>query len=143
MEYINFNDPKVPIGKRKQAYVKYAVSRGTSLEEAKRQANKKFGFERTEKWIALIGNAGDMDLPSMRGYSWADAARDAGVPVHRCKSCIIVCDGVYSPFDICDGFDIIPNTWKHFGRSLPHWNDYKAWAEKNGYKVSRINWITP
>ncbi len=41
--FVDFKDPNVPVGKRKQAYVKWAVSKGTSLELAKKQANKKFG----------------------------------------------------------------------------------------------------
>ena len=47
MKFIDFNDTSIPTGKRKQAYVKYAVSKGTSLLEAQRQANKKFGYTRT------------------------------------------------------------------------------------------------
>ena len=47
MSYIDFNDASVPIGKRKQAYVKYAVSKGTTLIAAQRQANKKFGYTST------------------------------------------------------------------------------------------------
>ena len=51
-EHIDFNDNKVPIGKRKQAYIKWAVSKGTDLISAKRQANKKFGFEMKEGLLA-------------------------------------------------------------------------------------------
>ena len=42
MKYIDFNDESLPIGKRKQAYIKFAVSKGTDIVSAKRQANKKF-----------------------------------------------------------------------------------------------------
>ena len=44
MEYINWNDTSIPLGKRKVAYVKWAMSRGTPERTAKIQANKKFGF---------------------------------------------------------------------------------------------------
>lgn len=52
--YIDFNDDTIPIGKRKQAYVKWAVSKGTSLKKAKIQANKKFGFKKTDKKLLII-----------------------------------------------------------------------------------------
>lgn len=144
MEYVDFNNPKIPIGKRKQAYVRWAVSQGTPLWKAKRLANKKFGFERKGRWIARIGNACDMDLPSMRSYSWRDAAMDAGCPDPRkCQSIIIVCDSTYAAFDICEGFDILPNSWQNFERSLPTWQNCEEWAKQNGYKVTPINWICP
>ena len=47
MKYVDFNDASLSIGKRKQAYVKYAVSKGTSLIVAQRQANRKFGYTTT------------------------------------------------------------------------------------------------
>jgi len=53
-EFINFNDESLPIGKRKQAYVKWAVSKGTDLDDAKKQANRKFGFEKKGKLLALV-----------------------------------------------------------------------------------------
>lgn len=34
MKYINFNDETIPIGKRKQAYVKWAVSKGTDIDSS-------------------------------------------------------------------------------------------------------------
>jgi len=54
MEYINFNDTSIPIGKRKQAYIKWAVSKGTDIISAKKQANKKFGFEKKEGIFAIV-----------------------------------------------------------------------------------------
>jgi hypothetical protein len=54
MKYINFNDDKLPIGKRKQAYVKWATSQGTDIVSAKRQANKKFGFEKKSGIFAIV-----------------------------------------------------------------------------------------
>jgi hypothetical protein len=53
-KFVDFNDEKLPIGKRKQAYVKWAVNKGTSIESAKRQANKKFGFEMKEGLFAIV-----------------------------------------------------------------------------------------
>lgn len=144
MEYIDFNDSRIPIGKRKRAYVAWAIKNGTPAIRAKRQANKKFGFERKGKFIARIGNADYMDLPSFRDYSWADAAMDAGCPdPRRCKSVIIVCDSTYSSFDICEGFDIVPNSWANFGKSYPTWENCEKWAKENGYTLGRINWLCP
>lgn len=54
MEYINFNDEKLPIDKRKEAYIKWAVSKGTKLIEAQRQANKKFVFEKKEGVLFML-----------------------------------------------------------------------------------------
>ena len=59
MKYIDFNDPKIPIGKRKQAYVKYAISKGTSRANACRQANSKFGFELKPKTLFVLCMYGD------------------------------------------------------------------------------------
>ncbi len=42
-EFVDFNDTSVPIGKRKQAYVRYVVSKGTDLDKARIQASRKFG----------------------------------------------------------------------------------------------------
>ena len=69
MEYINFNDEKIPLGKRKQAYVKYAMSKGTPEIEAKRQANKKFGFEQQEGIFAIVL---DWGRTSQRSFSGSD-----------------------------------------------------------------------
>lgn len=145
MTYIDFNDPKVPLGKRKVAYVKWAMSKGTSEKQARIQANKKFGFVRKGKWIARIGNADCMDLPSFRDFTWADAACGAGCPdPRRCESVIIVCDCTYSSFDICDGFDIVPRTWIDTPRrDLPTWENCEEWARVHGYKLGHINWLTP
>lgn len=54
MEYIDFNDESLPIGKRKQAYIKFAVSKGTDIVSAKRQANKKFGFKKKLGIFAIV-----------------------------------------------------------------------------------------
>lgn len=49
--FVDFNDKNITLGKRKVAYVKYVTSKyGTSLIEAQRQANKKFGYD--EKSLA-------------------------------------------------------------------------------------------
>lgn len=47
MKFVDFNDESLPLGKRKVAYVKWAVSKGTTLIVAQRQANKKFGYSET------------------------------------------------------------------------------------------------
>ena len=141
-KYINFNDERIPVGKRKVAYVKYAVAHGTPLEVAKKQANRKFGYERKGKYIVRIGNARDMDLPSMRGYTWAQAAMDAGAPhPDKCVSLIVLCDSVYSPFDLADGFSVLPNSWGKTLPDWPTWENCEDWAKAHGYKVCGINWI--
>lgn len=72
MEFINFNDEKLPIGKRKQAYIKWAVSKGTDLITAKRQANKKFGFEQKYGLCVLYKDYGRMSQNSFRHSSIFD-----------------------------------------------------------------------
>jgi hypothetical protein len=68
MKYIDFNDEKLPIGKRKQAYIKWAVSKGTDIEQAKKQANRKFGFEKKPGIIALVTDySGRMQQRSFTG----------------------------------------------------------------------------
>lgn len=62
MKYVDFNDTKIPIGKRKQAYLKWAMLKGTSEMEAKKQANKKFGFEQKECLLAIVQDYGDRML---------------------------------------------------------------------------------
>ena len=54
MKYIDFNDGNIPVGKRKQAYVKWAISKGVDITLAKRQANKKFGFEKKPGIFAIV-----------------------------------------------------------------------------------------
>lgn len=66
-KYVNFNDESLPIGKRKQAYVKWAVSQGTKLDAAKRQANKKFGFEKKAGIFAIVSDYGRTEQRSYRG----------------------------------------------------------------------------
>ncbi len=56
---MDFNDKSIPIGKRKQAYVKWAVSKGTDIIKAKRQANKKFGFEKKTGIFAIVKDWGE------------------------------------------------------------------------------------
>jgi len=58
MKYIDFNDASLPIGKRKQAYVKWAISKGTDPLKAKIQANKKFGFEKKPGIFAIVKDWG-------------------------------------------------------------------------------------
>ena len=63
MAFIDFNDETIPVGKRKVAYVKYAMRNGTSEMIARRQANKKFGFEIKENYLLIIIVAGS--------FSWS------------------------------------------------------------------------
>ena len=67
MKYIDFNDESIPIGKRKQAYVKWVVSKGTDIFSAKRQANKKFGFEEKAGLLAIVKDWGRMHQTSFTG----------------------------------------------------------------------------
>lgn len=65
-KYIDFNDNKISIGKRKQAYVKWAISKGTDEIIAKRQANIKFKFEQKEGILAVVTDMGGM----FERYQW-------------------------------------------------------------------------
>jgi hypothetical protein len=67
MKYIDFNDESLPIGKRKQAYIKFALSKGTDLISAKRQANKKFGFKKKPGIFAIVTDYGRMGQRSFTG----------------------------------------------------------------------------
>ena len=64
MEYVNFNDERIPIGKRKVAYVKWAMSKGTSKIQAQKQANTKFGFEKKGKLLVIY--YGDINYRPIR-----------------------------------------------------------------------------
>ena len=67
MAYIDFNDKTIPIGKRKQSFVKWAVSKGTELAKAKKIANNKFGFEVKPGIFALVVDSGRMHQNSFEG----------------------------------------------------------------------------
>lgn len=54
MGYVDFNDESIPVGKRKQAFVRWAISRGTDPIKAKQIANKKFGFEQKGELVILV-----------------------------------------------------------------------------------------
>ena len=43
-KFIDWNDKSYPIGKRKQAFVKYLMTKDVSNHTARIMANKKFGF---------------------------------------------------------------------------------------------------
>lgn len=60
MKYVDFNDETIPIGKRKVAFVKWAISQGTDPDKAKRIANKKFGFEQRGELVILVVDYGRM-----------------------------------------------------------------------------------
>ena len=45
MAFVDFDDPGVPLGKRKQAFVKWLMQRhGHTLSEARIAAHRKFGY---------------------------------------------------------------------------------------------------
>lgn len=139
MKFVDFNDERIPIGKRKVAYVKYAMAHGTTEKAARMQANRKFGFERKGKYLVLLGNAHCMDLPSFRNYTWEQASC---IDCRKAESVIIVCDEYYAPFDICKGGLLSENTM--FGHLPPSndWREARKWAEENEYKVS-THWLCP
>lgn len=69
-KYIDFNDESIPLGKRKQAYIRWAVyKKGKSMDEAKILANRKFGFEKKGKILALY----HIRSPISRFYSFDEA----------------------------------------------------------------------
>jgi len=69
MAFIDFNDEKQPIGKRKQSYVRWAVSKGTSPIQAKKQANAKFGFAKKEGIFGIVIDYGRLDQRTWGGTS--------------------------------------------------------------------------
>ena len=66
-EFIDFNDSAIPVGKRKQAFVKWATSKGTELYIAKKIANNKFGFKLKPGLFALVIDIGRMHQYSFTG----------------------------------------------------------------------------
>jgi len=129
---VNWDDERIPLGKRKNTYIRYLLSQGIPLINAQKSANKKFGFERKGKYLVLLGNAYYMDYPSFKGFSWEDAS---GIDCKRAESVIIVSDTTYAPFDIVKGGLLSANTM--FGNLPPMgWDGAKEWAKKHGYKVS-------
>ena len=136
MKFVDFNDESIPVGKRKVAYVKYAMSHGTSEKAARIQANRKFGFERKGKWVVFLHNARFMDKPSSikYGVTWEQAS---GVDCKRAESVIIVCDEYYAPFDIIRGGLLSEHA---MFAGLPTRENYRQWAESHGYKVKE-SWL--
>lgn len=131
MKYVDFNDNSIPIGKRKVAYVKWAMMQGTTEKKARMLANKKFGFERKGKHLVFLHGARCMDLPSFAKFTWEMAS---GVDCRKAESVVIVCDQYYSPFDIVRGGLLSEHTM--FGNLPNGWEEAEKWAKENGYKVS-------
>lgn len=129
MEYVNFNDSSIPIGKRKQAFVKWAMSNGTSLRRAQTIANRKFGFERKGKYLVKLINADCMDLSSFRDFTWEDACR---IDFRKAESVVICCDVYYAPFEAIKGFF---SEYTLFGNLPDSFDDADNWAKENGYQV--------
>ena len=67
MKFEDFNDETLPLGVRKIAYIKYAVHKGTTLINAKKQANKKFGFEKKPGIFAIVKDYGRTGQRSFEG----------------------------------------------------------------------------
>jgi len=57
MTFIDFNDTSIPVGKRKVAYVKWAMSKGTKKIQAQRQANRKFGYSNICGYCGMAFNS--------------------------------------------------------------------------------------
>ncbi len=142
MKYINFDDERIPIGKRKVAYIKWATSKGTPLEKAKQWANKKFGFERKGKYIVRIMNARYMDYPSFikSNFSWEDACQ---LDARKAESIIVFPDEYYEPFQLIPDAGGIPfelnellqrAVWDHDCEPV------KIWAKEHNYSF-KVQWL--
>jgi hypothetical protein len=108
MKYIDFNDENLPIGKRKQAYIKFVVSKGTDIISAKRQANKKFGFEKKPGIFAIVKDWSERmeqrsftgsqeifagyDLRKYKKSNWAEIWEED--EILKVKKVVIVCNPV-------------------------------------------------
>ena len=136
MKFVDFNDERIPIGKRKVAYVKYAMAHGTSEKAARMQANRKFGFERKGKYLVFVGNTTDLRLPSLQGLTWDEISC---IDSKRAESVIIVTDqgGAFDIVGRLSPNPVLCNLPEKCGIE-----GLKAYAEANGYKFS-IQWITP
>jgi hypothetical protein len=86
--FVNFNDESLPIGKRKQAYIRWAVSKGTDLQDAKKQANKKFGFEQKPGILAIVTDYGRANQKSFTG----SVEVFAGIDLRKYQTCDWVID---------------------------------------------------
>ena len=67
MNYVDFNDEKIPLGKRKKAYIAYLIKQGHELINAQRLANKRFGFE--VKYPKLVFVYADYGRSSQNSYT--------------------------------------------------------------------------
>lgn len=79
-KYVNFNDKTLPLGKRKVAYVKWAVSKGTELIEAQRQSNNKFGYSETSNTHKRCRMCGEQH------YLWDNGTCAYCIREHRLNS---------------------------------------------------------
>ena len=85
MSYIDFNDDRIPIGKRKKAYIAYLISKhGYELIKAQQCANKRFGFEiKYPKLVFIYADHGRFCQNSYMGLSevsmpFSDMTKRAG-----------------------------------------------------------------
>jgi hypothetical protein len=88
MKYVDFNDSNLPIGKRKVAYVKWAISKGTDRLSAMSQANRKFGFEQKGKKVVVVHSFGGESR--FVHYSKKDILLELGVNPEKFEDCVLV-----------------------------------------------------
>ena len=74
MKYVDFNNKSIPVGKRKVAYVKFAMSKGMEKIKAQRIANKEFGFELKcfncgQRFIYFVGGYSVSKCPECGFYN--------------------------------------------------------------------------
>lgn len=138
MAYVDFNDTTIPAYKRKAAFLRWALSKGTPEQYAINIANKKFG--RTGRnYVVRLAHADNMDNIQNRWFTWTIAALTAGTPHPKdCDSVVIVCDETYASFDLCDGFDVLPGSWAKDRHDLPSWETCEAWAKARGFELTEI-----
>lgn len=139
MKFVDFNDERIPIGRRKVAYVKWAMMQGTPEKKAREWANKKFGFERKGKYLVFLFNCEDMSLYQFRNYTWEEASN---VDCRRAEVVTLARDCGYGVMALVGDIDISlfeGLTYEGGGYNV---EEITKRAEKKGYKVS-IQYITP
>ena len=126
--FINFNDESIPIGKRKQAYARWAISKGTPEIQAKRQANDKFEFEKKEKVFFVISDNGRVHQNSFNGVTDELWQNHINVEKYKDWGYVIIEDGLYK------GEDSIERNEKEIKKLINQ-------KEKQGYKVKYLQCI--
>lgn len=137
--FIDFNDGRIPIGKRKVAYIRWAISKGTPKIKALKQANKKFGFERKGRIVVFMHDADCMDYASMRDVPWD---RACGLDARKWESAIVVPDCTYAPFDMVSGMFSFRSLVSEYPRPKDGEEGARKWAKEHGYQFKSVR-ITP